>query len=194
MQNESGPIPPEAYGDYRVIGGYKQVLQPLAAGIPLVLNSPVEHRLPQEEPRRGAGRQSTYKARTMVLAVPGGVLKNGDITFNPPLPAARQAAMQEIVYLPVFKGILEFDPVLAATRCRPPDWDVLVGFDKNPATIWNASEGTPGYTGQLIVTWMTGGKARSCSIWPNRSVTPPGSRRCAPRRRPGSRVRQRVHL
>ena len=46
----------------------------------------------------------------------------------------------------------------------PPDWDVLVGFDRNPPTIWNASEGTPGYNGQLIVTWMTGGKAQALVI------------------------------
>ncbi len=162
MQNETGMMPPEAYGDYRVIGGYKQVLQPLAAGIPLVLNSPVSsidyRKKNRVEVQVG---QSMYKARTVVLAVPGGVLKNGDIAFNPPLPADRQAALQEIVYLPVFKGILEFDHrVVAADQTVPPDWDVLVGFDKNPPTIWNASEGTPGYNGQLIVTWMTGGKAQ----------------------------------
>ncbi|MGO4103904.1 flavin monoamine oxidase family protein [Leifsonia sp. YAF41] len=163
LQGESGPMPPEAYGDYRVIGGYKQVLQPLAAGIPIVLNSPVTSIDYRNKNRVEVHVGSdTYKARTIVLAVPGGVLKNGDITFNPPLPAARSAAIQEISYLSVFKAILEFaEPVLPVGMPSTPDWDILTPFDMNPPSTWNASEGTPGYTGQLVVTWMTGGKAQA---------------------------------
>ena len=45
------------------------------------------------------------------MAVPGGVLKSGAITFDPPLPDERRKAIDEISYLSVFKGILEFaDP------------------------------------------------------------------------------------
>jgi len=161
LQSESGPIPPEEYGDYRVIGGYNQVLQPLAAGIPLRLNSrvhTVEYRKNHVSIHVGSQR---FKARTTVIALPGGVLKHGDITFSPPLPAERRDAIQEIEYLPVFKGILEFAaPVLAADPTVPPAWDLLETYSQNPPTLWNASVGTPGYTGQLIVTWMTGGKAQ----------------------------------
>lgn len=161
MQQYSGPMPREDYGDYRVIGGYKQVLQPLAAGIPVRLGSrvhAVEYRKNRVDVRVDGHR---FKARTVVLALPGGVLKSGAIAFDPPLPPERRDAFQQIVYLPVFKGILEFaEPVIAADAMVPHQWDVLAMFSENPPSIWNASAGTPGFDGQLLVTWMTGGKAQ----------------------------------
>lgn len=149
-------------GDYRVIGGYNQILAPLANGISIILKSPVrtvKYSAAGAEVVVNGGH--VYAAKTVVLAVPGGVLKHGDIQFDPPLSADRAAAIQEIEYLPVFKGILEFaHPVIVTDPRVPENWDLLETYSLNPPTLWNASTGTPGYAGQLVVTWMTGGAAQ----------------------------------
>ncbi|MBM7830001.1 monoamine oxidase [Agromyces cerinus] len=160
-QGRTGPMPPEEYGDYRVIGGYDQVLQPLVAGLPLVLNAPVhtvEHGPGHVEVHTSRG---TYSAKALVVALPGGVLKHGDVVFNPPLPPEKSNGFQAISYLPVFKGILEFaHPVLPVGHPVPRGWDILTTFSKNPPSNWSASAGTPGFAGEIIVSWMTGGKAQ----------------------------------
>ncbi|KRC60498.1 hypothetical protein ASE14_05645 [Agromyces sp. Root81] len=161
LLNESGPMPPEEYGDYRVIGGYDQVLQPLVAGLPLLLNAKVhtvEHAPGHVEVHSSRG---TYTAESLVVALPGGVLKHGDVVFDPPLPPAKNNGFQAISYLPVFKGILEFaHPVLPGGHPVPQGWDILTTFSKNPPSNWNASVGTPGFAGEVVVSWMTGGKAQ----------------------------------
>lgn len=93
MQQYSGPTPPQPYGDFRVIGGYDQILKPLASGIPIRLSSPV-HEI--EYSKNGAEIHTSkgfFKAKVVVMAVPGGVLKAGNIKFNSPLPAARTQAL-----------------------------------------------------------------------------------------------------
>lgn len=161
LQNYSGPLPPQEYGDYRVVGGYKQVLAPLSEDIPLALNAAVtrvQYRKNRVDLDTAAGK---FKAKSVIMAVPGGVLKHGDIAFDPPLPAERQAAIQEISYLPVFKGLFEFDrPVLPAAHPSAPNWDVLATFSQNPPSLWNGSAGTPGFGGEIVVSWMTGAKAQ----------------------------------
>ncbi|HEY9323457.1 MAG TPA: NAD(P)/FAD-dependent oxidoreductase [Agromyces sp.] len=160
-QGLTGPMPPEEYGDYRVIGGYDQVLQPLVAGLPLLLNArvhTVEHAPGHVEVH---STQGSYTAKSLVVALPGGVLKHGDVVFDPPLPPAKVNGFQAISYLPVFKGILEFaHPVLPVGHPVPQGWDILTTFSKNPPSNWNASVGTPGFGGEVIVSWMTGGKAQ----------------------------------
>lgn len=161
-QDLSGPIPPPEYGDYRVIGGYEHVLEPLRRDIPILLEHPVtriEHGKNRVDLTAGGAR---FKARAVIVTVPGGVLKHQDIVFDPPLPAARLAAIDEISYLSVFKAIFEFDrPILPASHSVGPGWDVLATFSKNPPSLWNASLGTSGYTGEVVVSWMTGAKAQS---------------------------------
>ncbi|MFF2274871.1 flavin monoamine oxidase family protein [Agromyces sp. NPDC058126] len=151
----------EPYDDHRVIGGYDRVLRPLAAGLPIRLGTrvhTVEHRAGRVDVRTSRG---DYKAKTLVVALPGGVLKHGDVTFDPPLPPERRDALQEIEYLPVFKGILEFaGPVLPPGHPVPREWDVMTTFSKRPPTLWNASIGTPGYPGEIAVAWATGGVAQ----------------------------------
>ena len=161
MQEFSGTMPPEAYGDYRVIGGYDQILRPLTRNITIrkstIVNT-VEYSASCVNIYTNNG---SFRSRVVVMAVPGGVLKSGAITFSPPLPAARRSAIDEISYLSVFKGILEFAaPVVPADAALPRRWDVTAQFSENPPTLWDASRGTPGFGGQLIVTWMTGAKAQ----------------------------------
>ena len=161
MQQYSGPLPPQEYGDFRVIGGYDQILSPLTRAISIRLDSPV-HTI--EYSAKGAAvhtSKGSFESKVVVMAVPGGVLKAGHIKFNPPLPAARTKAFSEIEYLSVYKGILEFKrPVVPVGQGIPPRWDVAAIFSQNPPSMWDASRDTPNFKGQLIVNWMTGGKAQ----------------------------------
>lgn len=161
MQELSGRMEPQAYGDYRVIGGYDQVLKPLTKGVTIRLSSPVRT---IEYSKNGVEihtAKGSYKSKVVVMAVPGGVLKAGSIKFDPPLPDTRKKAFSEIIYLPVYKNILEFSrPVIPAGKGIARNWDVAAIFSQNPPSMWDASRGTPGYKGQLIVNWMTGGKAQ----------------------------------
>lgn len=156
LEDHPEDFEPEEYGgDHRVIGGYRQVLAPLVAGIPIMLEHIVQTIEWGSNGVTIETNRGTFTAANIVVALPGGVLKNGDVTFVPPLPAERQAAISQIQYLSVFKGIFEFaQPVL------PAPWDVRATFSNNPPSMWNASAGTPNYSGELVVSWMTGGKAQ----------------------------------
>ncbi len=151
----SGMLPDDGYGDYRVLGGYKQILEPLKAGITIELGTRVQQIDYTEKGVSVHAGGETWEGRSVVIALPGGVLQNGDITFNPPLPANRAKGFESIVYLPVFKGLLEFEqPVV------PEEWDLMETYDALPPVIWNASSGSPDYTGQVLVSWATGDAAR----------------------------------
>ncbi|AIY02015.1 hypothetical protein ART_2416 [Arthrobacter sp. PAMC 25486] len=151
----AGMLPDDGYGDYRVLGGYKQILDPLKAGIDIELSTRVQQ---IDYTEKGVSVQAggeTWEGRSVVIALPGGVLQNGGITFNPPLPAERTKSFENIVYLPVFKGLLEFEQPAV-----PEEWDLMETYDALPPVIWNASSGSPGYTGQVLVSWATGDAAR----------------------------------
>ncbi|GAA1642024.1 MULTISPECIES: NAD(P)/FAD-dependent oxidoreductase [Brevibacterium] len=161
LQDRNGPIPPDESGDYRVIGGYNQILEPLSRDISLLLDHPVAQVNYRSSRVTVVAGSREFKARAVVLAVPGGVLQTDDIVFDPPLPGDRRVAIDEISYLSVFKGIFEFErPVLPPSHSQAPDWDVLATFSVNPPSLWNASAGTPDFPGEIVVSWMTGGKAQ----------------------------------
>lgn len=162
FQDLTGPTG-DANGDHRVIGGYRQVLLPLIDGIPIEYNHTVQTVTYSPNGVEVATNRGVFNAKSVVMAVPGAVLANDDIVFNPPLPAARTAELKKIKPMSVFKGILEFaQPILPQGEGLPAGnaWDVLASMDRNPPSLWNASVGTPGYSGELIVAWITGGLAQ----------------------------------
>ena len=162
-QDLTGPTG-DVNGDHRVIGGYKQVLLPLIDNISIEFNRKVRTVTYTSKGVEVETSRGVYRAKTIVMAVPGAVLANDDIAFNPPLPSARVAELKKIKPESVFKGIMEFEqPILPVGEGLPPTpypWDVLATMDHNPPSLWNASVGTPGYTGEIIVSWITGGLAQ----------------------------------
>lgn len=71
--------------------------------------------------RKAGGGQTTVRARVVVIAVPLPVLRDGDIEFRPPLPAAKLKAARSIRMGNAVKVFLAF------RECFwPPDtWDVV---------------------------------------------------------------------
>jgi monoamine oxidase len=143
-----GEIPPE-YKNYRVIGGYDQVLAPLADKLSIQLNTVVK-RVEYSSASvtvnaEQQGRQVTYKARAVVVAIPVPVLAADTVEFSPPLPQAKVDAFKAVPQPPTMKVLLEFDhPVL------PEDADVVQDATV-PWWVVNGSKGEPGYSGQIVV-------------------------------------------
>ncbi|MBP2476888.1 monoamine oxidase [Crossiella equi] len=145
-------------GDFRVLGGYAQVLPPLAKGLNVRLGAVVrriEHGPDGVTVHTDAG---AAQARQLVLTLPLGVLQQDGVEFDPPLPPERREALHAITQLPVCKVVLEFpQPVL------PKPGRGFADFTANPAGVWDASEGYRGFAGQIVVTWAVGEAAEE--LW-----------------------------
>jgi monoamine oxidase len=150
-------LPPE-YKNFRVIGGYHQVLAPLADQLSIRLTTVVRH---VEHSPAGVvvhaeqqGRPVTYRARTAVVALPVAVLAAGAVEFSPALPAAKVDAFKAVKPVVVSKILMEFArPVL------PAGADDVVE-DGVPWYIWDASQGVPGFSGQIVDVGAEGDEAR----------------------------------
>ncbi|GAA3774263.1 hypothetical protein GCM10023083_09040 [Streptomyces phyllanthi] len=145
-------------GDFRVIGGYDQILKPLADGLTIQLNT-VVRRIDYSPTgvvvqAERDGQAVTFKARAAVIALPVGVLQKDVVEFSPALPADKTAAFKAVKHHPVSKILMEFaKPVI------PENADVVSGLPNNPGLLWNSSAGVPGFTGQVVVGWAEGDTA-----------------------------------
>lgn len=70
---------------------------------------PVERPAPPADPRTLAGTPVTYRARYVLVTVPLGVLQRGHISFSPPLPRWKTAAIDALGYGLLNKTVLQFD-------------------------------------------------------------------------------------
>ncbi|HEX7743416.1 MAG TPA: NAD(P)/FAD-dependent oxidoreductase, partial [Sphingobium sp.] len=145
-------------GDYRVIGGYDQILKPIATGLDIRLSTVVRHVDYSDKGVEVHSDKGTVRARRCIIALPAGVLRSGKVAFNPPLPEKKARDLREYAYLPVFKSILEFDHPVLSFGGQPTDKCAIYTLD--PKSMWNASWGTPGYSGEIWVNWSTGDVAK----------------------------------
>ncbi|MFC6150687.1 MULTISPECIES: flavin monoamine oxidase family protein [Mumia] len=144
-------------GDYRVIGGYDQVLRAVARPVDVLLNTVVKH---VEYTANGVVMQTSrgaIKSARALIAVPAGVLKRDMIVFDPVLPADKLALIDQFQYRPIFKCLLEFDHKVLTINGK--DFGYAEPLRGNPKTLWNASIGAPRYKGQVITGWVTGAAA-----------------------------------
>jgi monoamine oxidase len=90
-------------------GGYGQLAQRLAEGLPVRFNSPVSaiSRRGERVVVEADGRQWT--AGKVIVTVALGVLKSGAIRFDPPLPAGHTRAIDRLGFGRFEKLVLRFD-------------------------------------------------------------------------------------
>lgn len=149
----------EGGGDFRVPGGYVQLLDTLANSLPIRLGTVVKavdvkdtHVVVSAD---SAGRDIRLRAKHCLVAVPAPVLLSGSIKFDPPMSAKKMAALNDGRQLPIAKILMEFEkPIL------PQKADMVTDFSLNPPCFWDASTGVKGFQGQVIVGWATGDAAR----------------------------------
>ena len=98
---------------FRLIDGYDRVPQALLDGcetshLELRLNEPVSALRWKPGSVEVVTQSSTFRAARVVVTLPLGVLKAGDVRFEPDLPAKRRAA-DALEMGPVMKTLLRFD-------------------------------------------------------------------------------------
>lgn len=85
-----------AGGDVLFPQGYDQVLAPLARGLDIRLGQVVERVVLGQAGVTVHTGQGRFSAPRVLITLPLGVLKHGAVTFDPPLPAAKQRAVERL--------------------------------------------------------------------------------------------------
>jgi monoamine oxidase len=100
----------EAEGDWLIEGGLGAFVARLHEGVPVVLNCPVSQIDTSGKAIKLSTPKGDIKAAHVILTVSTGVLAAQTIAFVPPLPAAKQSAIQGLPNGLLNKVGIEFDP------------------------------------------------------------------------------------
>lgn len=96
-------------GDFGLRDGYTQLMARLADGLDIRLNTPVKQiRYSPEGVHITTVDDTEFEAKYAIVTLPLGVLKAGDVVFDPPLPAEKQDAINNIGAGKINKLILTF--------------------------------------------------------------------------------------
>lgn len=145
-------------GDYKLVGGYDQLLHYIAGNVPIALRTAVEEVTYSSKGVELSTSRGSLFGRRVIFAVPAGVMQHRDIVFSPGLPPAKWAAFDAFQYHDIFKVVLEFKHKVLAPN-GSDNWGYAEMMDLSPTTLWNTSIAHPHYTGQVIVGWETGAAA-----------------------------------
>lgn len=140
-------------GDFRILDGYDALLQDLARGLPIRLNTPVERLEWGVGGARAYTANEVFEADRAVITLPLGVLQAGSVRFVPELPPDKLTAINGLRMGPAIKLVYQFDqPVL------PPGILALYSAGA-PPMWWSPSFGQD--TSKTVVTaFATGSYAR----------------------------------
>eukprot|EP00039_Didymoeca_costata_P000558 m.46146 g.46146 ORF g.46146 m.46146 type:complete len:472 (+) comp10342_c0_seq1:192-1607(+) len=103
-------------GDQNYMRQSTPLMHALERNVPLALNNVVYNtRVTSIEYKDGDGELlvkteagNVYKANAVIMTVPLGVLRHGDISFDPPLPEQHMTAIQSIGFSNMIKTIFQF--------------------------------------------------------------------------------------
>lgn len=98
-----------AGGDFIIDGGYQALLAKIAAGLDITLNAPVQGIRYTTDGIQVSTANETIDGSHAIITVPLGVLKSGAITFEPPLPATKQAAIDNLGFGSFEKVVLVYE-------------------------------------------------------------------------------------
>lgn len=141
-------------GDFRILDGYIRIHEHLAQGLDIRLNTVVERiDWAVDGVRVYTVAGDVYEGDSAIVTLPVGVLKSGRVTFAPPLPPEKQAAIDVLRMGAALKLVYWFEqPVLPQgieafySAGTPPMW-------------WSPSAGQ-GVDGQTLTAFATGDYAR----------------------------------
>ncbi|MCC5619303.1 FAD-dependent oxidoreductase [Nostoc sp. CHAB 5836] len=83
-------------GDAIFPGGYEQIIDKLAAGLDIKLKQIVQKIEYNDKRVKLTTNQGVFEARRAIVTVPLGVLQSGAVTFSPPLPQRKAAAIKNL--------------------------------------------------------------------------------------------------
>ncbi|MFI9762768.1 flavin monoamine oxidase family protein [Streptomyces sp. NPDC051963] len=148
------------YKNYRIVGGYDQILAPIADKLSIRLKTVVKR---VEYSSTGVvvtterqGRPVTYKARAAVVAIPVAVLAADTIEFSPPLPKAKAEIFKSVPQESIHKVIVAFDhSVFPRDSAALSEADVIQD-DSTPWYVLGPPQGTPGPKGRVFTALIEG--------------------------------------
>lgn len=142
--------------DYLFPDGYDAIAQRLAKDIDIKLHHKaiaVEYR---EDGVWVETERDNFQADAAVITLPLGVLKSGAVTFSPPLPEAKQTAINRLSMGVLNKVVLKFPQVF-----WPADFD-LIGYISSQETNFSEFLNLRRYTSApVLVALISGRFARS---------------------------------
>lgn len=149
-------------GDFRILDGYDALLNALAGGLDIRLNTVVERVDWSGAGVRVETNQGRFEAASAIVTLPLGVLQSGAVRFDPPLPADKQAALAGLRMGPALKLVYRFDDpvlprgVMALYSAGVPAmwWSPSFGHDA-PQTVITAFA-TGDYARDLLARGETG--------------------------------------
>ena len=96
-------------GDSLIAGGSSVLVEHLTAGLDITFNTPVDYISHGTSGVTVRSGEKSWVADKVIVTVPLGVLKAAAITFDPPLPARKQQAIDRLGVGSMTKIILQFD-------------------------------------------------------------------------------------
>jgi polyamine oxidase len=127
-------FPKEAHGVNAIpMGGYKQLIDDAASGLDIRLNQPVHKVVYTDKTTKAVQivtQQAIFTADLAVITVPLGILKTGKLQFDPPLAAAKQAAIARIGFGGA--GVLDKLLIRFPYRFWPADQAWLLALPPSP--------------------------------------------------------------
>lgn len=159
QQNSAGPR------NFRIISGYDRVIQALAQGLNIRLNTPVcrvNWHSGKAEVVTADGQR--LRARHVVITIPLSLLQAGFIQFDPPLPVAKRQAIHALDMGHGYKLALRFtqafwpDIDFLSTLDMVQTWwpldhapmPTLMSFTAGPAALWLSALGEAGAIQQAL--------------------------------------------
>lgn len=150
--------------DFRVLEGYKTLVNFVADGLDVRLSHPVT-RINWHANNSHANnshaksvtvqtQQDTFTADNVIIAVPLGVLKAGSIRFAPALPAGKLEALNHLRMGIVIKLVYVFAEAIL------PDTTSAVYSRENPPMWWTSNYGRPAQQQQVWTAFASGDWAR----------------------------------
>lgn len=150
--------------NFQVLGGYSQILVPLAHDLTIHHNTVVQ----RVEHTPGSvkiyaqqdGCILTYSARAVVVALPVAVLNANTLDFSPSLPKRKLDAFKAVPQETIAKVLMEFNkPVF------PEDADQVIEAGR-PMWLMNAAMGDPQYSRRIIFIGAEGDEAKRLLAMP----------------------------
>lgn len=136
-------------------GGYNRLVEGLTAGLEIQLSQPVTQIVVHKKGVDVRTATQSWGAEKVIITVPLGVLKSGQIQFRPELPAAKREAIQRLGWGQYEKIALRFPHVFWPTE---PQWFVYLNAENPPlGQVWvNMAH----YTGEpILVAYHSGSRA-----------------------------------
>lgn len=140
-------------GDFRILNGYDGLLEDLARGLSVRLNTVIERLDWGVGGVRVYSAGEVFEANRAVITLPLGVLQSGSVRFVPELPPEKQAAIHALRMGPGIKLVYQFEqPVL------PPGIMALYSAGA-PPMWWSPSFGQD-ISKTVVTAFATGSYAR----------------------------------